>query len=137
LKRTTWAALAASILILSPGAQAAGEKPQRMGTEKFDALDTNHDGAISREEAAAARHLAEVFDQVDANHDGKVLPAELKAYAKTHRGKGMEKLDTNGDGVITRDEAAKSKKMASRFDAADADKDGRVTEREATALKGK
>ena len=63
--------------------------------------------------------------------------AELKNYAKIHRGKGMDKLDTNQDGVITRDEAAKSKKMASRFDAADADKDGRLTEQEAKALKAK
>lgn len=137
MKRITWAVLATSFLFLSPWAQAAGEKPQRMSMEKFDQIDTNRDGSISREEAAAAPRLAEQFAEVDADRDGKVVPAELKNYAKTHRGKGMDKLDTNQDGVITRDEAAKSKKMASRFDAADADKDGRLTEQEAKALKGK
>lgn len=137
MKRTTWAFLAASLMILSPWAHAAGEKPQRMATEKFDQIDTNRDGGISREEAAAAPRLAEHFAEIDADRDGRVVPAELKNYAKTHRGKGMDKLDTNQDGVITRDEAAKSKKMASRFDAADADKDGRLTEQEAKALKAK
>lgn len=137
MKRTIWAALATSFLLLSPWAQAAGEKPQRMGMEKFDQIDTNRDGGISREEAAAAPRLAEQFAEIDTDRDGKVVPAELKNYAKTHRGKGMDKLDTNQDGVITRDEAAKSRKMASRFDAADTDKDGRLTEREAKALKAK
>ena len=123
-----------------------GGKPQRMGAEKFAALDTNHDGAISREEAAGAPNLAGKFDEVDADHDGRVLPAELKAYAKTHRGgedkagkvgKDLMSVDANGDGIITRDEVAANPKAMKRFEAADADHDGRVTADEAAAARGR
>jgi hypothetical protein len=121
-------------------------KPQRMGAEKFAALDTNHDGAISREEAAAAPNLAGKFDEVDADRDGRVLPAELKAYAKTHRGaegkagkvgKDLMSVDANHDGIITRDEVAANPKAMKRFEAADADHDGRVTAEEAAAARGR
>jgi Ca2+-binding EF-hand superfamily protein len=37
------------------------------------------------------------------------------------------KLDTNGDGVIDRSEAAKAPKFAEHFDKLDANKDGRIT----------
>jgi Ca2+-binding EF-hand superfamily protein len=123
-----------------------GAKPQRMGAEKFAAVDANHDGAITREEAAAAPNLAGKFDEVDADHDGRVLPAELKAYAKTHRGaagkagkvgKDVMSLDTNRDGVITRDEVAGNSKAMKRFEAADADHDGRVTADEVAAARGR
>lgn len=58
-----------SSMMTTPGA-----KPHRMGADKFAAIDTNHDGAISREEAAAAPNLAGKFDEIDADHDGRVLP---------------------------------------------------------------
>jgi Ca2+-binding EF-hand superfamily protein len=123
-----------------------GAKPQRMGSDKFDAVDANHDGAISREEAAAAPKLAGTCDEIDADHDGRVVPAELKAYAKTHRGaegkagkigKDLTSLDANHDGIITRDEVAANPKAMKRFEAADADHDGRVTAEEAAAARGR
>jgi Ca2+-binding EF-hand superfamily protein len=120
-----------------------GVKPHRLGSEKFDMVDANHDGAISREEAAAAPNLAGKFDEVDADHDGRILPAELKAYAKTHRGaagkvgKDLMSLDANQDGVVTRDEVAANPKAMKRFEAADADHDGRVTATEAAAMRGR
>ena len=40
------------------------------------------------------------------------------------------KLDTNGDGVIDRSEAAKAPKFAEHFDKLDANKDGRITAEE-------
>lgn len=43
---------------------------------------------------------------------------------RTH---GAMKLDTNGDGAIDRSEAAKFPRLAERFDALDADKDGRLS----------
>lgn len=124
---------------------APGTKAHRMGSEKFDMVDTNHDGAISREEAAAAPNLAGKFDEIDADHDGRVVPAELKAYAKTHRGKegkagkvkDIMSLDANHDGVLTRDEVAANPKAMKRFEAADADHDGRVTAEEAAAARGR
>ncbi len=124
-----------------------GVKPQRMAADKFANIDTNKDGAITRDEAAAAPKLSTQFDEVDADRDGRITPAELKAYAKTHRkgdkgaktGKagGFDQMDANHDGVVTRDEIAANPKMAKRFDAADADHDGRVTPEEYQAFKGK
>jgi len=123
---------------------APAEKPQRLSAEKFGQVDTNHDGAISREEAAAAPKLAGAFDEIDADRDGRVLPAELKNYAKTHRGdkagkpgKNLDSLDANRDGVITRDEVAANPKAMKRFEAADADRDGRVTMTEAQAVRAR
>lgn len=170
MNRQTWAALAATLSLIAPlcshaqtatepapappaapqaaapdappPAMAPGEKPQRLPRDKFAQLDTNHDGAISREEAAAAPMLSGKFDEIDTDHDGRVMPAELKAYAKTHRGGAkaggiFSKMDSNGDGVVTREEVAANPKLARRFDAADADHDGRVTPEEAKAAKGK
>ena len=44
------------------------------------------------------------------------------------------KLDTNGDGVIDRSEAAANPRLAAKFDELDKNKDGKVTQAEAQAL---
>jgi Ca2+-binding EF-hand superfamily protein len=46
---------------------------------KFDALDTNHDGFIDRNEAAASDVLAGQFSKLDASADGKLSLAEFTA----------------------------------------------------------
>ena len=126
----------------APAPMAPREKSSRVPHDKFAQVDTNHDGVISRDEAAAAPQLASRFDDVDADKDGRVTPAELKNHAKSHRlnnkGAGaFTKFDSNGDGVVTRDEVAANPKLARKFDAADMDHDGRVTADEAKAAKGK
>lgn len=47
------------------------------------------------------------------------------------------KLDTNGDGVIDRGEAAANPRMAGHFDTLDANKDGRITAEERPKKGGK
>jgi hypothetical protein len=47
------------------------------------------------------------------------------------------KIDTNGDGVIDRSEAAANPKMAEHFDRLDANKDGRITADERPQRGGK
>jgi hypothetical protein len=126
----------------APAPMTPREKSQRVPHEKFAQVDTNHDGVISRDEAAAAPQLASRFDEVDADKDGRVTPAELKNHAKSHRlnnkGAGaFTKLDSNGDGVVTRDEVAANPKLSRKFEAADMDRDGRVTADEAKAARGK
>ena len=56
------------------------------GAGLFAKLDTNTDGKISRDEAAAAPRFAQHFDALDANHDGFVTPDEMKAAHEKHRG---------------------------------------------------
>jgi len=63
----------------TPGAPTP-EEAQRLlnaATAAFNAVDTNHDGKLSRKEAGA-RALA-AFDAMDANHDGVVTLAEKRA----------------------------------------------------------
>ncbi|MGH6611289.1 MAG: hypothetical protein ACRECQ_13655 [Burkholderiaceae bacterium] len=54
------------------------------------------------------------------------------------RGARVAKLDTNGDGQISREEAATAPRLAQRFDRIDANKDGQITRDEfASARSGR
>lgn len=54
--------------------------------KRFDAADTNHDGALSREEAKSTPMILEHFDEIDANKDGKVTEEELKTWIEGYDG---------------------------------------------------
>src|SRR2546423_10585384 len=73
--------------LVAGSAFAAGERPS------FRDLDTNHDGAISKSEAAAQPQLAEKFDQADKNHDGKLNRAEYTAALGKSKVKHAAKQD--------------------------------------------
>lgn len=45
--------------------------------QRFEKLDTNSDGRLSRKEAAAYPELAQRFEQIDANKDGFLSRDEL------------------------------------------------------------
>lgn len=45
----------------------------------FNFMDANHDGQVSREEAAGFRGVARHFDQADTNHDGFLSRDEFDA----------------------------------------------------------
>ena len=68
-----WLGMTASI-----GNAASPEPGQR-----FEKLDTNADGRLSRQEAAAYPEIAQRFGQMDANKDGFLSRDEL---ASKHRG---------------------------------------------------
>jgi hypothetical protein len=63
--------------------------PRMICQERFDAMDTNHDGAVTRDEFTAVRHPGgrgqEVFKSRDTNGDGVLTKDEFCA------GKGMGK----------------------------------------------
>ena len=57
--------------------EAAAEKLR----EKFQAADTDHDGFLTREEAATGMpRLAAHFDDADSDRDGRLSQAEVGAY---------------------------------------------------------
>jgi len=68
---------------------------------RFDEVDVNHDGALSKDEVEIGMPmLFKHFDEVDTNKDGKISKDELndymqKMHEKMHgkRGEGMMKRD--------------------------------------------
>jgi len=95
-------ALPLALLFSSGNADDGAEKAKHHG--KIMQLDEDGNGSISKAEAAGTR-LAERFDSIDANKDGSLTKAELKAAhgGKRHRSpeQRFAKLDANGDGSVT------------------------------------
>lgn len=124
--------------IAAPQASSAHADHGHAGMQKMHAnLDTNQDGVIERSEAAAHPRMAAMFDRMDQNGDGKLEASEHHGEHGKHgrMGKGRHgmhgsgvmgwavKLDTDGDGRISRIEATDSR-MAERFDEMDVNRDG-------------
>lgn len=112
----------------------------------FADVDTNKDGAISKEEAdafhakMAADRNARMFAEIDTDKNGQISREEFDAHHKGMghggmRGKGHDEMfsraDANKDGKVTMDEA-RAQAMA-MFDKADTDKNGTVTPEERRA----
>jgi Ca2+-binding EF-hand superfamily protein len=89
--------VAACLLALPVQAQT----PERLSGKRgmLQSLDTNGDGAISREEFRAKR--MEAFKKLDRNNDGQI---SLDEFMGQDEGRLFERLDKNSDGLITRDE---------------------------------
>ena len=138
--------IAALILVPALGFAAdntAGARSPRAAGH-FSKADTDGDGKLSRVEAEKAMpHLAGKFDSIDTDKDGKLSRGELHAWKKAHRGERQAKAaerfkhaDTNGDGKISRAEAEKNApRLAKKFDAIDANKDGQLTQDELRAYR--
>ncbi|GAA5011038.1 EF-hand domain-containing protein [Pseudoluteimonas lycopersici] len=100
-------------------------------------LDANGDGMIDKSEAAKAPRLAQKFDQLDTNHDGRLTADELPHGQRGDRGgrdgndgsgggmhERMMQLDTDHDGRISSKEAAAKPELAQRFAQMDSNHDG-------------
>jgi Ca2+-binding EF-hand superfamily protein len=116
----------------APGARGPGGAHM---LERLKAADTNADGMISRDEAKAGLpRIFANFDAIDANKDGFITFDELKAYHQQHRAaraaEHWKLMDANGDGKISREEAARFPRLAQHFDEIDANKDGFITQDE-------
>ena len=101
-------ALGVGCAVLLINSQAFAQGPGHGAfLERLRAADTNGDGMLSRDEAAAALpRISEHFDEIDANHDGYITFDELHAYMAAHRhghGGWFKRLDKDGDGKLSRD----------------------------------
>jgi len=107
---------------------------------KFDSVDTNNDGGISKSEFNEyyAKHNSKHFKQLDANSDGKVTSEELQGNhdnqlggrGTTHLDKRFYSADANHDGGLDMEEAKSMPMLTTYFSEVDSDKDGKVTRQE-------
>jgi Ca2+-binding EF-hand superfamily protein len=94
---------------------------------------------IDRTEAASLPFILKKFDAIDADRNGYITLEELQAFRASHKrhhrhhGGFVKKLDKDGDGRISRDEAAVAPRFAQHFDRMDADHDGFLTREELRA----
>jgi hypothetical protein len=87
---TSTAIVAASGVVLSLALAGpvvlAGTEGQDTGAStgsdllRFDALDTNRDGVLSRQEAQRSDDLADAWSRVDSNGDGRIDRFEFTAF---------------------------------------------------------
>lgn len=143
MKSTIGKALTVALATAAAAGAYAGDTDQKdTVAAEMRIMDTNGDGKISSAEHAAGAQ--QMFQGMDGNQDNRVTSEEMDAAHKplkaqqgghaAHGGKTsrelssaekIEKIDTDGDGMLTAKEHADgSKKM---FTTMDADKDGSLT----------
>jgi hypothetical protein len=153
-------AAAPAILLGSPAnAQAQQQKPipradyVRTVDNRFNTIDANHDGKITKEELTAeqqrelqqakttlTQQLQAKFKQLDTNKDGQLSLQEFVAATPPIRtsespDQMIARLDSNHDGKISADEF-RSPELA-KFSKVDANHDGIVTPDELKRAGGK
>lgn len=143
-------ALAAALL----GSVAIADNMDRMGMDMgmggpmmlppaltFEAVDGNKDGKISQDEVTAWR--ATQSAGVDANADGKLSVDELAAMqlkdmttaARDMAQKMVDRLDTDGDKLLSAAELLAPPMPADLFDRVDTNQDGFIDKAEADAAR--
>lgn len=137
----TVAALLAGNAMAGDGATGAGHSKGPHGIMRAD---TNGDGKVSKEEAAALyeKKQGDWFDKTDANKDGFLTDDEvsqarnarrdhMRGQMKARSVERFKQADVNNDGQISLDEAqARMPRLAERFNTLDADKNGLLSKEE-------
>lgn len=132
------AILAGLLLGLAPVCAAAAQ--DMSGQRILQRLDTNGDGAISKDEMLAARQG--LFKRLDRNGDGVIDENEIETArqaiddralaAEARLANRWRRMDRNGDGKVTEDEFQASTPL---FDLADRNGDGRLSADEIAAIR--
>lgn len=107
-----------------------------MGKAKAQRPDVDGDKRITREEAAKHPHLAKNFDAIDTNKDGALTRDEIARFRGKHQEARFDSIDQNKDGVLSRVEVeSRAPMMKNHFDAVDTNKDGVISREELRAAK--
>jgi Ca2+-binding EF-hand superfamily protein len=116
------------------GAAAKGSCGEHgFGMHKFEKLDSNSDGKVTRDEMLS--RATEHFDKADANKDGKVTPDERKAAFQKFGEERFTAQDKNKDGALSQDELPPH--FAKHADKLDSNKDGKLSRAELQAFADK
>lgn len=114
--------------------KAADDRAAEVVKEEFGILDRNDDGVLDKDELG--EKWAHLLDNGDADKDGKLTLEEFKATrrpapeegARGQRGNIIERLDKDGDGKISKEEAPA--RLKERFDDIDENGDGFIDQEE-------
>jgi Ca2+-binding EF-hand superfamily protein len=118
---------------------AMHDKRRAKFDQHFKQADANGDGVLTKAEADASTMpgLGKHFDNLDANKDGKLTSEEMQSAHRRgrgphggHAGKMGERIkaaDKDGDGALSKVEAADLPRLEKHFDRLDANKDGKLT----------
>lgn len=106
----------------------------------FEELDTNADGAVSKDEMQA--HMQARFADADADGDGKITREEMSARMEARQAERRERFlnrmferrDADNDGALTMEEM-RSDRAEKMFARVDKDGDGSVSREEFDAMK--
>ena len=131
-------ALTVSVIILSTAfATIANAAPKQDEMKaKLQAIDIDGDGKFSREEIAKYKGIAKDFDKIDTNKDGYLTKDEMKAQRAKKVAAKLKAIDANQDGRISRAEAdAKTPMIAKHFDKLDRNGDGFIDKDEMAAAR--
>jgi Ca2+-binding EF-hand superfamily protein len=119
-------------LTLADLAKYRGAKVEARLKRRFDALDVNRDGKLSADELASRRGRS--LKRADADKDGTVTFDEYAARARHSQARRVEiefkAFDADGDGKLSKAEAAAARGKPMLLLVADADHDGAVTKAE-------
>lgn len=115
--------------------------PGMLPFERFDEIDANKNGSITKDEIAA--FMAARVTEADANKDGRLSAEELvsmhekaEAARKLQRATQMiTKMDGDGDGFLTPAEMAAAPGPGKMFDRADANSDLALSREEIEAMR--
>jgi len=134
MRKTFLVTFAAGASLALLGA-AAAQGPGRGGDRFWDRFDKDGDGRVPVEDLVG--RAAERADEIDADGDGFITREEMDAYREARREdmQAMRFPDRNGDGVVDRAEYEAAARE--RFDKLDANGDGVLTEDEVPGPRGR
>jgi Ca2+-binding EF-hand superfamily protein len=116
-------------LLATSCAPAAAQDASALLHQHLAKADANGDGAIDRAEARQAMpRLAEKFEQLDGNRDGKLTMAEVEQTLQSR----WASADANHDSYIDKAEAQRAAmpRLEQAFDRLDANGDGLLSQEE-------